>query len=124
MDRLPPTVEAMKILEQQTLQGYLLQRDIKEYKEIQKIVKAQIMNNQYTQTIEQHTKQCLNARQIPDEYRGHVPKTELPKRAVAEILEKYKTIQLNFENNYVPQPPIEPKLRLICYLLQGDNNPK
>ena len=106
------------------MQGYLLQRDITEYKETQRIVKKQIMHNQNKQTISKHERQCKTAGQIPDEYRGHVPKTELPKRAIAEIIEKFHNIKLNYERNYIPQVPTEPKLQLMNYLVQGDNNPR
>ena len=68
-DRLPPTMEAIKILQQQNMQGYLLQRDIKEYKETQLVVKKQIMHDQHEQTIKKHERQCLSAGQIPDDYR-------------------------------------------------------
>ena len=123
-DRLPPTVEAIKILQQQNMQGYLMQKEITEYKETQQVAKKQIMHNQYKQTIKTHERQCISARQIPEEYKGHVPKIELPKRAVAEILDKFQRIKLNYENNYIPQAPIEPKLQLMNYLVQGDNNPR
>lgn len=71
-----------------------------------------------------HKNQCKIAKQIPNEYRRHIPTTELPKRAVADLLKKYKTINLNYDNSYTPQTPIEPKAQLNNYLIQGDNNPR
>ena len=82
------------------------------------------MHDQCKQTIEMHERQCISAGLILDECRGHVSKTELPKRAVAEIMDKFQNINLNYENNFIPQELTEPKLQLINYLVQGANNPR
>ena len=93
-----------------------MQRDIDEYKEKQRVMEKQTLYDQHEQTIQKHIKQWTTVGQIPDEYKAHVPKTELPKRAVAETLDNYNMVKLNFENSYVAQPPMEPKLQMISYL--------
>ena len=75
-------------------------------------------------TIKLHKNQCKHAKQMPNECRGHIPTTEFPERAGAELLHKCKTMNLNYENAYTPQTLVEPKAQLIKYLIQGDNDPR
>ena len=121
-NRLPPMVEARNIMIEQEMKAYEIQRNVTEYESAEQIIKQQIRKNQNELTINTHKKQCIKGT-IPDEYRGHAPKKELPIRAIGELLQRYTRIPLNYEKSYIPQPPDEPKLQLIHYLVQGDNNP-
>ena len=94
------------MLAQQNKQGYFRQRNITEYKETQRIVKKQITHNQHKQTIRKHERQSISASPLSDEYRGHVSRTELPERAVAEMIDEFQAVKLNYENSYILQPPI------------------
>ena len=85
------------------------------------MVKKQIMHNQNNRTIAKHERQRISAGQIPEDCRGHVPKTELPKRTIAEIIDRFHKVKLNCENNYIPQMPKKPKLQLMNYLVQRNN---
>ena len=102
----------------------MLQRNVTEYTETQRIVKKQILRNQHIQIIRKHERQFISTGTIPDEYGGHVPKTKFLKMAVAEIIDKFQTVKLNYENSYNPQPQVEPKLQFLDYLVQGGNDPR
>ena len=115
-------IEARNIMIEHDMRAYEVLQKVTEYKSTQQIIKEAILQNQNDHTIEAHKTQCIKGG-IPDSYKGHVPKTRLPVKAVGELLQQYGKIPMNYDRSYIPQIPAEPEQQLINYLVQGDNNP-
>ena len=122
LKRKPPLTEIEQILQHQELIGLKTLSTTIPYKEIEKIIKQELKHKYNKKIRTKQENQCkhqMNIYQL-----GHCPVGKIEGKAIADCLDKYNHIPMKYNDTYIPLTPIEPKLQMINYMIEGDNNPE